>query len=67
MKDDKIKPIKRCKTIWGVFQYDNSSHEIYRQYNLYEVRDQFNEQLFEVRENRGNNIDFSKSFSNITQ
>ena len=48
--------------------YDLSGgNNIYKQYNLYEVRDQFNEQLFEVRENRGNNIDFSKSFSNITQ
>ena len=48
--------------------YDLSGgNNIYKQYNLYEVRDQFNDQLFEVRENRGNNIDFSKSFSNITQ
>ena len=33
--------------------------------NLYEVRDAFNDQLYEIRANRGNNIDFSKVFSTI--
>jgi len=37
----------------------------YKQYNLFEVRDQFNELLYEVRQDRNNNIDFSKSFNNI--
>ncbi len=32
-----------------------------------EIRDQFNELLYEVRQDRGNNIDFSKNFTNITQ
>tara|TARA_B100001564_G_scaffold60544_2_gene47179 strand:+ start:7443 stop:8354 length:912 start_codon:yes stop_codon:yes gene_type:complete len=41
------------------------NNNIYAQYDLYEVRDQFNDQLYEVRQNRGNNIDFSKSFNNI--
>ena len=50
----------------GIYTMYDSSNNIYKQYNLYEVRDQFNELLFEVRENRGNNIDFSKNFTNIT-
>jgi hypothetical protein len=50
----------------GIYTMYDTSNNIYKQYNLYEVRDQFNELLFEVRENRGNNIDFSKNFSNIT-
>ena len=42
--------------------YDLSGqNNIYAQYDLYEVRDQFNDQLYEVRQNRGNNIDFNKS------
>ena len=46
--------------------YDLSGlNNIYQQYDLYEVRDAFNDQLFEVRQNRGNNIDFSQSFNNI--
>jgi hypothetical protein len=50
----------------GIYTMYDTSNNIYKQYNLYEVRDQFNELLFEVREDRGNNIDFSKNFSNIT-
>jgi len=47
--------------------YDLSGqNNIYAQYDLYEVRDQFNDQLYEVRQNRGNNIDFNKSFANVT-
>ena len=46
--------------------YDNANN-IYKQYNLYEIRDQFNELLYEVRQDRGDNIDFSKNFTNITQ
>ena len=46
--------------------YDLSgNNNIYAQYDLYEVRDQYSDQLFEVRQNRGNNIDFGKIFSNI--
>ena len=50
----------------GIYTIYDSNNNIFRQYNLFEVRDQFNELLFEVRENRGNNIDFSKNFTNIT-
>jgi len=51
----------------GIYTYYDNSYNIYKQYNLYEIRDQFNELLYEVRQDRGNNIDFSKNFTNITQ
>jgi hypothetical protein len=50
----------------GIYTIYDENNNIYKQYNLYEVRDQFNELLFEVREDRGNNIDFSKNFTNIS-
>ena len=50
----------------GVYTIYDSQNNIYRQYNLYEIRDQFNALLYEVRQNRNNNIDFSKNFTNIT-
>jgi hypothetical protein len=51
----------------GIYTLYDTQNNIYRQYNLYEIRDQFNELLFEVRQDRGDNIDFSKNFTNITQ
>jgi hypothetical protein len=51
----------------GVYTMYDTDNNIYRQYNLYEVRDQFNKLLYEVREDRGDNIDFSKNFTNITE
>lgn len=51
----------------GIYTMYDTQNNIYRQYNLYEIRDQFNELLFEVRQDRGDNIDFSKNFTNITQ
>lgn len=51
----------------GIYTLYDGDNNIYKQYNLYEIRDQFNELLYEVREDRGNNIDFSKNFTNITQ
>jgi len=51
----------------GVYTLYDRNNNIYRQYNLYEIRDQFDELLYEVRQDRGNNIDYSKSFTNITQ
>jgi len=50
----------------GIYTIYDSEDNIYRQYNLYEIRDQFNALLYEVRQRRGNNIDFSKNFTNIT-
>jgi len=51
----------------GIYTLYDTNNNIYKQYNLYEIRDQFNELLYEVRQDRGNNIDFSKNFTNITQ
>jgi hypothetical protein len=51
----------------GVYTLYDSQNNIYKQYNLYEIRDQYNELLYEVRQDRNNNIDFSKNFTNITQ
>jgi hypothetical protein len=50
----------------GIYTLYDKNLNIYKQYNLYEIRDEFNNLLFEVRENRGDNIDFSKNFTNIT-
>ena len=44
--------------------YDENNN-IYKQYNLFEIRDQFNALLFEVRQDRGTNIDFTKNFTSI--
>jgi hypothetical protein len=49
----------------GIYTIYDTSNNIYRQYNLYEIRDQFNTLLYEVRQDRGSNIDFGKSFANI--
>jgi hypothetical protein len=51
----------------GIYTIYDEQNNIYKQYNLFEIRDDFNTLLYEVRENRNNNIDFSKNFSNITQ
>jgi hypothetical protein len=50
----------------GVYTIYDKDNNIYKQYNLFEIRDQFNNLLYEVRQDRGNNIDFSKNFTNIT-
>jgi hypothetical protein len=50
----------------GIYTIYDAENNIYKQYNLYEIRDQFNALLYEVRQSRGNNIDFSKNFTNIT-
>jgi hypothetical protein len=51
----------------GIYTIYDKNNNIYKQYNLYEIRDQFNNLLYEVRQDRGENIDFSKNFTNITQ
>jgi hypothetical protein len=51
----------------GIYTIYDGQNNIYKQYNLYEIRNQFNELLYEVRQDRGNNIDFTKNFTNITQ
>jgi hypothetical protein len=49
----------------GIYTIYDSNNNIYKQYNLYEIKDQFNALLYEVRQDRGENIDFSKAFNNI--
>jgi hypothetical protein len=49
----------------GIYTIYDTNNNIYKQYNLYEIRDNLNKLLFEVREDRGNNIDYSKNFNNI--
>lgn len=50
----------------GIYTIYNFSNDIYKQYNLFEIKDQFTgKPLFEVREER-DNIDFGKDFDSIT-
>lgn len=49
----------------GIYTIYDRENNIYKQYNLYEIKDEFNNLLYEVREDRENNIDFSKNFVNI--
>lgn len=50
----------------GIYTIYNFNNQIYKQYDLYEIKDRFTgKPLFEVREQR-NNIDFTKNFSTIT-
>ena len=51
----------------GIYTLYDNQNNIYKQYNLYEIRDQFNTLLYEVRQDRGDNIDFSKNFTSITE
>lgn len=50
----------------GIYTIYNFNNDIYKQYNLYEIKDKFTgKPLFEVREERAS-IDFTKIFANIT-
>lgn len=50
----------------GVFTNYTFDKQIYKQYNLFEIKDQFTgEPLFEIREPK-TNIDFSKNFDDIS-
>ncbi len=50
----------------GIYTIYNFNNDIYKQYNLYEIKDKFSgKPLFEVREEK-TSIDFSKTFNNIT-
>jgi hypothetical protein len=51
----------------GIYTMYDPDNNIFRQYNLYEIRDEFNSLLYEVRQDRGDNIDYSKNFTNITE
>jgi hypothetical protein len=50
----------------GVYTQYNFDYEIYKQYNLFEIKDEFTGQpLFEVKEPR-DNIDFDKNFDEVS-
>jgi hypothetical protein len=51
----------------GIYTIYAPQNNIYQQFNLYEIKDEFDNLLYEVKQNRGENIDFSKSFQLITQ
>ena len=48
----------------GIYTIYDTDNNIYRQYNLYEIKDNFDDSLYEVRQQR-TNIDFTKDFNNI--
>ena len=50
----------------GIYTIYDTNNNIYKQYNLYEIKDEFNDTLYEVREER-TNIDETLGFDNITQ
>jgi hypothetical protein len=50
----------------GIYTIYNFNNDIYKQYDLYEIKDRFSGQpLFEIREQR-TSIDFNKTFTTIT-
>ena len=49
----------------GIYTIYNSNNEIYKQYDLFEIKDDYGKPLYEIREQR-TNIDFSKEFNQIT-
>jgi len=50
----------------GIYTVYNFNNDIYKQFNLFEIKDRFDgKPLFEVKENRFNNIDFTKGFDDI--
>lgn len=50
----------------GIYSIYDNNNNIYKQYNLYEVKDEFNETLYEVREER-TDIDETLNFDTITE
>jgi hypothetical protein len=50
----------------GIYTIYDNNNNIYRQYNLYEVKDEFNETLYEVREER-TIVDETLNFDTITE
>jgi len=49
----------------GIYTIYDENNEIYKQYNLYEIKDEFSETLYEVREER-TDIDETLGLDNIT-
>ena len=49
----------------GIYTIYDKDRNIYKQYNLYEIKDQFNDTLYEIREQRANIVE-GLGFDNIT-
>ena len=50
----------------GIYTIYNKDNNIYKQFNLYEVKDEFNETLYEIREEK-TDIDQTLNFDDITE
>jgi len=50
----------------GIYTIYDKDNNIYKQFNLYEIKDEFNETLYEIREKR-DDIDESLNFDTITE
>jgi hypothetical protein len=50
----------------GIYTIYDGANNIYKQFNLYEVKDEFNETLYEIREGR-TDIDQTLNFDDITE
>ncbi len=50
----------------GIYTIYDGGNNIYKQFNLYEVKDEFNETLYEIREGR-TDIDQTLNFDDITE
>lgn len=50
----------------GIYTIYDKDNNIYKQFNLYEIKDEFNETLYEIREKR-TDIDESLNFDTITE
>jgi hypothetical protein len=50
----------------GIYTIYDNNNNIYKQYNLYEIKDELNETLYEIREER-TDIDETLNFDNITE
>jgi hypothetical protein len=51
----------------GIYTLYDTANNIYKQYNLFEVRNQFTNLLYEVRQDRGDDVDISKNLDNILE
>lgn len=49
----------------GIYTIYNEDNQIYKQYDLYEIKDEFDKTLYEVRQER-TDIDFTKDFDEVT-
>lgn len=50
----------------GIYTIYDNNNNIYKQYNLFEIQDNFGNPLYEIREDRGDDIDLSKDFNTLT-